>query len=430
MKKLFMGLVYISVALSSLFVTVWFMAYFGLFEPAGVAPVPAAAAAEELKSSDSGTSNLQKDTKNNPAGSAGNALESTDSASGDSNTASDSHAVSAGHPRHTDPPADVPHSSENNTSKPDKPVSRSTASVSKDNGNTASEKKPAAGGGVSAKAEAGNGDTASAASEQPSAASIPAPSSTSDSGTNTDMAAGTKPEAKLPSAEADNAERNQPAQKEEAAQNINNEPPKELSSTTEEADTIPPPPNAAAVNTPSLGGLPADGQNPASQNPPAASRKAGVPAAQGKASGSRFGIGRLQQRISDLINVAKNPYSLDTKGRNPFKSFREKIQKKKEKLIILTPAERYALNDMKLVGVKWTYGFTPPKAIFKAPDGKKFYLQKNDRIGATRGIVYRIREDEVVIVQPKSESESADDTDISYIPIIMSMNRSVGSLSL
>ena len=130
---------------------------------------------------------------------------------------------------------------------------------------------------------------------------------------------------------------------------------------------------------------------------------------------------QLQQRITQLITVAKNPYNVDIQGRNPFKSFIEKTNAKKEKVIALTPPEKYALGKMKLVGIKWGIGLTPPTALFRAPDGTLFHLRKNDRIGEARGIVYRIREDEVVIVQPKSGS--TPDQDTLYTPIIVSLSR-------
>ncbi len=130
---------------------------------------------------------------------------------------------------------------------------------------------------------------------------------------------------------------------------------------------------------------------------------------------------QLQQRITQLITVAKNPYNVDIKGRNPFKSFKKSANSKKEKVIALTPPEKYALEKMKLVGIKWGVGLTPPTALFRAPDGKVFHLQKNDRIGETRGIVYLLREDEVVIVQPKSGN--TPDQDKLYTPIIVSLSR-------
>ncbi len=130
---------------------------------------------------------------------------------------------------------------------------------------------------------------------------------------------------------------------------------------------------------------------------------------------------KLRKRVVNIHNELNSVYNIDQHGRNPFKSFYNK--KSVRKKISLTPAEQYSLKNMKLIGITWGSGIITPTALFKAPDGKMFYLQKNDRIGKRRSIVYVIREDEVIVVQPESSSTSVQAQNIKYTPIIISLSR-------
>ncbi len=84
---------------------------------------------------------------------------------------------------------------------------------------------------------------------------------------------------------------------------------------------------------------------------------------------------------------------------------------------IPTPSEMYELKDMHLVGITWGTGFGSSKAFFKDPSNTIHELQKNDRIGKNKGIIYQIREDEVVILEERIGQEQA------YVPVIVTLNR-------
>ncbi len=126
----------------------------------------------------------------------------------------------------------------------------------------------------------------------------------------------------------------------------------------------------------------------------------------------------LHDQIINIHNRISSPYSTDTRGRNPFKPTH--IKQALKSTVVLSPSEKYPLKDMILIGIKWGPGVVTPKALFRA-GGKLFTLQKNDRIGNKRGIIYMIREDEVVVVQPETGDIHTPDT--KYTPIIISLNR-------
>ena len=199
-----------------------------------------------------------------------------------------------------------------------------------------------------------------------------------------------------------------------------------------DGDDIPPPPTAAAAPEPP-GAVPlppgAVPQQPGAlpQQPGAAPPHAGaVEGAQ--VSQPEPGEGddkslndtqKLRGKLETLQNILQSSYDPDPQGRDPFKSFRRKGVQGPQ--IILTPAEKHPLKDMKLIGIKWGLGVTAPTAMFRDPEGQIFRLRKNDRIGRSRGIIYLIREDEVVIVQP--ESSGTAQQDINYLPIVISLRR-------
>ncbi|MCY4321239.1 MAG: pilus assembly protein PilP, partial [Bdellovibrionaceae bacterium] len=66
-------------------------------------------------------------------------------------------------------------------------------------------------------------------------------------------------------------------------------------------------------------------------------------------------------------------------------------------IIPKTPPEEYELNQIKLKGIIWHT--KTPKALFQLPGSAGFYtLIKGDKIGKN-GVVFGIREDEVIIVE-------------------------------
>ena len=151
------------------------------------------------------------------------------------------------------------------------------------------------------------------------------------------------------------------------------------------------------------------------------------------------------ESVNELININKkvaeiykmlSGYNYDPSGtRDPFTPFKEdeeELQKQtpdESHLVPLNyPTAQYDLDDLKLVGIKWASKIGPSKALFSSPDNMIYHLQKNDRIGNNRGIVYQLREDEVVILEPRFEmTETEQAGKYVYTPIIVRLDRWKGN---
>ena len=135
---------------------------------------------------------------------------------------------------------------------------------------------------------------------------------------------------------------------------------------------------------------------------------------------------KINRRIADIYKVL-NSYHYDSNNRrDPFKAFdvpsdEDSMDSGKTAPIPTYPTGQYNLSEIKLVGIKWNSKIGPSKALFKTPDNTLHYLQKNDRIGSNWGVIYRLKEDEVVILEPKKGS--ADNKESSYVPIIVRLDR-------
>ena len=83
--------------------------------------------------------------------------------------------------------------------------------------------------------------------------------------------------------------------------------------------------------------------------------------------------------------------------KNPFDDPTIKDSKTEVVIIPKTPPEEHNLSDIKLKGIIWHT--KNPKALFELPGNAGYYtLIKGDKIGK-KGIVFEIREDEVIIVE-------------------------------
>ncbi len=155
-------------------------------------------------------------------------------------------------------------------------------------------------------------------------------------------------------------------------------------------------------------------------------------------TGSEFVPKNLQELSSKVVEIHRllRGYEYDPEDRrNPFVSFvnpeeRSRIVQPEQPVIVLTPAEKYELSDMRLIGLKWIPGDGKSTALFQTPDNITHSLQKNDRIGKNRGVIYELREDEVVILEPRINlGEISSDQEL-YTPIIVRLDRwSNGSFS-
>jgi type IV pilus assembly protein PilP len=134
-----------------------------------------------------------------------------------------------------------------------------------------------------------------------------------------------------------------------------------------------------------------------SETPPAASTTGGGPtdeqsqvAQDGSSGGSSSGLAELEGFLEPFI------YDLPNR-RDPFLAFAEFIPQEEGPARALTPAQRYALEELRLVGVMWE--IKDPKAMFMDPDNEVLVLGRDESIGNRNGYIAAIREGEVVVVE-------------------------------
>ncbi len=132
----------------------------------------------------------------------------------------------------------------------------------------------------------------------------------------------------------------------------------------------------------------------------------------------------IDKKIAEVYRMLRNYQYDPDKRRNPFSSPAAFKKKKAGKLGFPSyPTGKYELSKIKLIGIKWGGRMNTGKALFKTPDNIVHTLQKNDRIGVDRGIVYQLREDEVVILQPKAIASINANSEDLFIPIVIRMDR-------
>ena len=146
--------------------------------------------------------------------------------------------------------------------------------------------------------------------------------------------------------------------------------------------------------------------------------------ATGTEAGTAHDLININQKVVEIYKMLSD-YRYDSNGRrDPFSPF-----KKEETEVVFDeesipdyPTGRYNLKEITLVGIKWNSKVGPSKALFKTPDNVMHHLQKNDRIGRNRGIIYRLEEDAVVILEPRLTG-TVDNVEDTYVPIIVRLDR-------
>lgn len=93
------------------------------------------------------------------------------------------------------------------------------------------------------------------------------------------------------------------------------------------------------------------------------------------------------------------PFIYDiTNRRDPFQPYAEYVPSDSNvPLRALSPAQRYDLDQLKLVGIMWD--IHDPKAMFMDPDKEVMILGRDESIGTHNGYIATIREGEVVVVE-------------------------------
>lgn len=102
------------------------------------------------------------------------------------------------------------------------------------------------------------------------------------------------------------------------------------------------------------------------------------------------GIAELEGFLEPFIYDVAN-------RRDPFLPYAEFIPSEEGPIRALTPAQKYALEELRLVGVMWEV--KDPKAMFMDPEDEVLVLGRDESIGNRNGYIAAIREGEVVVVE-------------------------------
>ncbi|MDE0119206.1 MAG: pilus assembly protein PilP [Bdellovibrionales bacterium] len=134
---------------------------------------------------------------------------------------------------------------------------------------------------------------------------------------------------------------------------------------------------------------------------------------------------QINKKVANIYKMLSD-YNYDPEDRrDPFVPFQiqkeEEMEEDTRQVIPSYPTGKYKLSEIKLVGIKWNSKLGPSKALFRTPDNVIHPLQKNDRIGIDKGVIYQLREDEVVILEPRAGVVSK--TEKAYVPIIVRLHR-------
>ena len=145
----------------------------------------------------------------------------------------------------------------------------------------------------------------------------------------------------------------------------------------------------------------------------------------GSGSSVAHDLMQINKKVAEIYKLLSN-YSYDPSDRrDPFAPFQieeeEEMAEDTREVIPSYPTGKYDLSEIKLVGIKWNSKLGPSKALFRTPDNVIHPLQKNDRIGSNRGVIYQLREDEVVILEPRVGIASKKED--AYVPIIVRLHR-------
>lgn len=95
--------------------------------------------------------------------------------------------------------------------------------------------------------------------------------------------------------------------------------------------------------------------------------------------------------ISEPKGFVYNPMG----KRDPFQTLMEMSKSKELSSQEETPLQKYALNQLRIIGVVWGKG--EPQAMVVAPDGKSFILKKGVKVGKNDGIVIDITKEDVLV---------------------------------
>ena len=98
--------------------------------------------------------------------------------------------------------------------------------------------------------------------------------------------------------------------------------------------------------------------------------------------------------LNETENVKQ--FSYDSAGkRDPFEALTEVRKPVMPTFAVTTPLQKYALNQLRVIGVIWGKG--EPTAMVNAPDGKSYILKKGIKAGKNDGTVIDINKESIVV---------------------------------
>lgn len=115
-----------------------------------------------------------------------------------------------------------------------------------------------------------------------------------------------------------------------------------------------------------------------------------IDAAQATSNAQSSGIAELEGFLEPFIYDMVN-------RRDPFLPYAEFQPTDEGPARALTPAQRFSLEELRLVGVMWD--IKEPKAMFMDPEAEVLVLGRDESIGNRNGYIAAIREGEVVVVE-------------------------------
>lgn len=99
-------------------------------------------------------------------------------------------------------------------------------------------------------------------------------------------------------------------------------------------------------------------------------------------------------------DIGYNP----TDRRDPFLPYLSPTMKMAQAPDIpLEPLQKFALSQLKLVGIIWDVG--KPKALIEDPGGRSHIILENTKLGQEMGYVAAIREGEIIVVEQLMNAE-------------------------
>lgn len=129
----------------------------------------------------------------------------------------------------------------------------------------------------------------------------------------------------------------------------------------------------------------------------------------------------INQKVMEIYKMLSN-YEYDASDRrDPFTRYRRKGEKesKKQEIEYTHSTKQFKLDDITVKGLKWDSQIGPSVVVVQTPDSKIHHLRENDLIGNKGGVVYKIREDGVVVVVPRLTGISSEEQN-TYVPTLIS----------